>query len=78
MAYTAKEREVLREFGRRVRAARDAHGWTQEELADEAGLDRTYVGGIERGERNPALLNLNKLALALGEKFSGFLPYRVR
>ena len=76
MAYTEEELQVLREFGRRVRVARDAHGWTQEDLAAEADLDRTYVGGVERGERNLALLNLNKLALALGEKFSGFLPYR--
>jgi transcriptional regulator with XRE-family HTH domain len=39
-------------------------------------MDRTYVGGIERGERNPALLNINRLALALGETFTGFLPHR--
>lgn len=76
MAYTKVEQQVLNEFGRRVRDARDARGWTQEELAEEAGLDRTYIGGVERGERNIALLNVNKLALALGEKFDGFLPYR--
>jgi len=75
MAYTKVEQQVLNEFGRRVRDARDARGWTQEELAEEAGLDRTYIGGVERGERNIALLNVNKLALALGEKFDGFLPY---
>ena len=77
MANTEKERQVLREFGRRVRVARDAHGWTQEELAYEADVDRTYVGSVERGEINLTLSNLNKLALALGENFSGFLPYRV-
>lgn len=76
MAYTAEEQRVLREFGRRVRAARKAYGWTQEDLAAEAGVDRTYVGGVERGERNLGLLNLNRLAVALGEKFTGFLPYR--
>ena len=76
MAYTDEERQLLREFGRRVRAARDARGWTQEDLADEADLDRTYVGGVERGERNIALLNMNRLALALGDGFDGFLPWR--
>ncbi len=76
MAYSDEEQQVLREFGRRVRMSRDAQGWTQEDLAAEAGLDRTYVGSIERGERNVALLNINKLALALGEPFDGFLPWR--
>ena len=78
MAYSDEERQVLREFGQRVRVARDAQGWTQEDLAAEAGLDRTYVGSIERGERNLALLNINKLALALGEPFDGFLPWRTK
>jgi transcriptional regulator with XRE-family HTH domain len=76
MPYTRSQRAVLREFGERVRGAREARGWTQEELAAEADLDRTYIGGIERGERNLALLNVNKLAVALGEGFAGFLPCR--
>ena len=76
MAYSDEDRQLLREFGRRVREARDAHGWTQEDLADEAGLDRTYVGSVERGERNVALLNVNKLALALGDNLAGFLPWQ--
>jgi transcriptional regulator with XRE-family HTH domain len=74
MAYTRQEQAILAEFGKRVRAAREARGWTQEDLAYEAGLDRTYIGGIERGERNLALLSLNKVALALGEDFCGFFP----
>lgn len=53
-------------FGRRVRALRQAQGWSQEDLAERAGLHWTYVGGIERGERNPALDNINRLARALG------------
>ena len=76
MAYTKAEKAVLGEFGRRVRTSREAHGWSQEELADKAQLDRTYVGGIERGERNLALLNVNKLAVALDVGFDGFLPHR--
>lgn len=75
MPYTRSERAILREFGSRVRAARNKRGWSQEELADRTGMDRTYIGGIERGERNVALLNVNKLAVALGEGFNGFLPY---
>ncbi|XQA63224.1 helix-turn-helix domain-containing protein [Xanthomonas sacchari] len=42
----------LEELGTRIRARRKDLGWTQEELAANAGLDRSYVGGIERGERN--------------------------
>lgn len=76
MAYTRPELAVLRQFGERVRRAREARGWTQEKLAEEAGLDRTYVGGVEWGERNIALLNMNKIAVALGEGFAGFLPCR--
>ena len=53
-------------FGRRVRELRKEHGFSQEELAHRAGLHYTYVGGIERGERNPALVNIGKIAAALG------------
>lgn len=53
-------------FGKRVRTLRLAKGWTQEELANQSGLHPTYVGGIERGERNVGLNNILKLARALG------------
>jgi transcriptional regulator with XRE-family HTH domain len=53
-------------FGRRLRELRTARGWSQEELAHRAGLHWTYVGGIERGERNPALVNIGRLSRALG------------
>jgi transcriptional regulator with XRE-family HTH domain len=53
-------------FGEAVRQARNAAGLTQEDLADRAGLDRSYVGGIERGERNPTLLVIAKIAAGLG------------
>jgi len=55
----------LKRLGIRVRVEREKLGISQEELADRAGLHRTYVGGIERGERNLGLLNLLKLARAL-------------
>ena len=58
--------EILEKFGERVRELRKEAGWSQEEFADECEMDRTYVGGIERGERNLALRNIEKIAYALG------------
>jgi transcriptional regulator with XRE-family HTH domain len=55
----------IQDFGDRVRALRKAQGYSQEGFADAVGLDRTYIGGIERGERNPALKAILKIALAL-------------
>lgn len=57
--------ELQLAFGRRVRELRKARGFSQEELAHRAGLHYTYVGGIERGERNPALINIGRIARAL-------------
>jgi transcriptional regulator with XRE-family HTH domain len=54
-------------FGSRVRQLRLAHNLTQEGLAQRAGLHPTYVGGIERGERNLGLDSILKIARALGE-----------
>jgi transcriptional regulator with XRE-family HTH domain len=48
-----------------VRRFRQKLGWSQERLADEAGLHRTYIGGIEREERNVSLDSIEKLASAL-------------
>lgn len=53
-------------FGERVRAFRALLGLTQEELGATAGLHRTYIGGVERGERNVSLLNILRLSKALG------------
>lgn len=53
------------EFGKRIRARREAKGWSQERLAEEVGLHWTYVGQIERGRRNVTLHNIIKLASGL-------------
>ncbi len=59
--------DVIRSrFGSRVRQLRRERGLSQERLAQLAGIDRTYLGGVERGERNPALLNIVRIAGALG------------
>ena len=56
---------VLVRFGKRVRELRKKKGLSQEALALDAGLDRCYIGGVERGERNISLINVEKLAGAL-------------
>jgi transcriptional regulator with XRE-family HTH domain len=61
-------------FGKAVRARRNALGITQEELAHRAGIHPTYLGDVERGERNIALINILKLAKALGIKSSSLMP----
>ncbi len=52
-------------FGERVRQLRRKTAISQEELANLAGLDRSYIGGVERGERNVSLVNIHKIAKAL-------------
>ncbi len=52
-------------FGHRIRELREAKGLSQEELAFKVGVHRTYLGGIERGERNPSLKNIDLIANAL-------------
>ncbi|MDD4909524.1 MAG: helix-turn-helix transcriptional regulator [Candidatus Omnitrophica bacterium] len=59
------ESKILRQFGDRVKKLRKAKGWSQEDLAKRAGLHRTYIGSIERSERNVSLLNVERIAKAL-------------
>lgn len=60
-------------FGRAVRELRKERGVSQEELADEIGLHRTYIGSIERGERNVGLNNVIRIASALDVRASGLM-----
>ncbi len=63
--YSLKDKKYLQLFGARVRTLRKQAGFSQEDFALEIGLDRTYMGGVERGERNLALLNIRKIARGL-------------
>ena len=58
--------DVLIRFGQNLRTIRERAGISQEKLAEQAGLHRTYVSSVERGERNISLLNIERLAKALG------------
>jgi ribosome-binding protein aMBF1 (putative translation factor) len=72
----APMQDIRKRFGDRIRALRNDQGWSQEELADRAGLHRTYIGSVERGEQNLSLLNIERLAATLGislaELFASF------
>ncbi|WP_073180780.1 helix-turn-helix domain-containing protein [Cruoricaptor ignavus] len=57
--------EILIQFGSRVRELRKTEGLSQEDLADKADLHRTYIGMIERGEKNITLQNIYRIAQAL-------------
>ncbi|MHB8258613.1 MAG: helix-turn-helix domain-containing protein [Acidiferrobacterales bacterium] len=56
---------VLKELGNRIRERRKALGWTQEELAAKAEIDRSYIGGVERGERNLTFTKLCDICASL-------------
>jgi transcriptional regulator with XRE-family HTH domain len=61
---------VIRDFAIRVRELRTERGLSQEKLAEEAGIHRTYLGGIELGLRNPSLRNVGRIAQALSVSVS--------
>ena len=69
-----QEERIKREFGERLRSIRQARELSQEALALACELDRTYIGGVERGERNVSLLNICKIARALGISPKELMP----
>ena len=54
-----------RQFGKKLKALRAKRGWSRERLAFECNMDRSYIGGVERGERNIALVNICRIAECL-------------
>lgn len=68
--------EILKQFGTHVRHLRQIQDLSQEALAEKANMHRTYIGMIERGERNPALLNLVRLANALNISLPELLTFK--
>ncbi len=69
---SSMKREILIKFGNKVRKERNELRLSQEELATKAGVHRTYIGMIERAEKNITLENIEKVAKALGLKLSDF------
>lgn len=66
--------KLLVAVGAHIRALRKAKGFSQEDFAAAAGLDRAYYGGIERGERNVSLRNMVRIAVALGVEVGDLFP----
>jgi transcriptional regulator with XRE-family HTH domain len=69
-----REAEIQGQFGKRLREIRKQKGFSQESLALVCGLDRTYIGSVERGERNISLINIYRIALALGVPAGELMP----
>jgi transcriptional regulator with XRE-family HTH domain len=74
----ANKKQKPNKFGNAVRKARTAAGLTQEDLADRSGLDRSYIGGVERGERNPTLSVIEKIADGLGISLAELFSYAAK
>jgi transcriptional regulator with XRE-family HTH domain len=65
--------DVRKRLGKNLRRLRQTRGWSQEAYAEEAGIHRTYVSDLERGARNPTIVVVEKLAVALGVSASSLL-----
>lgn len=70
--------EILIKFGERVRQLRKEKRMSQEELADKANLHRTYIGMIERAEKNVTLINIEKIAKALKVSIQDFFIWNTK
>lgn len=68
--------DIKKSLGLRIRHLRMAKGLTQEQLAHLSGISRQYIGDVERGERNIAIVNIEKIARALGCTLSELFDFR--
>jgi transcriptional regulator with XRE-family HTH domain len=66
---------ILIQFGKRVRAEREKKGYSQERLGELAKVHRTYIGMIERAEKNITLTNMEKIARALGKRVNELVNF---
>lgn len=64
--------KVLEQFGMRIRELRKLKSMTQEQLADKANLHNTYIGTVERGEKNISMINIDRIIKALGTNLAEF------
>lgn len=69
-----EDKRFLRELGRRIREQREARGLTQQQVGDQCRLHRTFIGSVERGERNVSILNLRLMAKVLRVSLAELLP----
>ena len=70
--FMTREEMIQRDFGAKLRQLRQEKGLSQEKVALDAGMDRTYVNSVENGKRNISLCNIVKLAKALGTTAKAF------
>lgn len=73
MKTNKNEKEILITIGNNIRKYRKVKGWSQEQLAFECGLHRTYIGAVKRGEKNITILNLIKVQERLGVRIQELL-----
>lgn len=74
-SYSKQDNQFLEKIGIRIKDLRTKSGLSQEKLAFACELDRTYIGSVERGERNISVINLNKIANALHVPLSELLNF---
>jgi len=75
MGKAITHKHILVKFGKKMQETRKRKGVTQEELAEKLSMHRTYIGLMERGERNPTIRSLYKIAKALDVPSSDLLPF---